>query len=98
MPSEIPLNFVEPKDPDETKLFTMDWTDALVSGTTISSSTWSLPDGLTNVADAIVTGSLKTSIRVSGGTADVDYRVINTVQISNSETLQRTGVVSVRSL
>lgn len=96
--AEYPINFVEPKDPDETKLFTMDWTDALVSGTTISTSSWSLPDGLTNVADAIVTGSLKTTIRLSGGDDGVDYRCVNTVVISNSETLQRTGIVSVRSL
>ncbi len=52
-------------------------------------------ESLTNAADAIVTGSLKTSIRVSGGVAGVDYILTNTVTTSDSQTLINSGVVSV---
>jgi hypothetical protein len=84
------------KDPQETRLFTMDWTLDL-DGQTINSSTWTVEAGITKVADAIVTGNLKTSVLLSGGTAMTDYTVTNTITIAaTSEVLERSGVVAVR--
>lgn len=85
------------KDPQETRLFTLDWTLDL-DGATISTSDWTVPTGLTRVSQAIVSGNLKTTVLISGGTADVDYTVTNTVTTSDSQTLERSGTVAVRQL
>jgi hypothetical protein len=93
---QITLKPVEPKDPGESKLYTMDWSGKLPSGVTISTSTWSFaPSGLTNAADAIVTGNLKTSVRVSGGVDDNWYDCTNTVVLSDSQTLVAVGQLKV---
>lgn len=84
------------KDPQETRLFTLDWTGDL-DGNTIGVSTWTFPAGITKVSDAIVSGNLKTSVLVSGGTAGEKYTVINTITVpATSEVLERSGVISVR--
>jgi hypothetical protein len=90
------LNDVDPKDPGESKLYTMDWTATLSSGATVSTSTWTLPPGLTNVADAIVTGSLKTTVKVSGGNDGQDYELVNQITTSDGETLVQAGLLRVR--
>ena len=95
---KVTLDPVDPKDPGETKLYTMDWTGGLPSGDTISASSWVVPEGITKDADAIVTGNLKTTIKLSGGRTDQDYECTNTVITSGGETLKRTGIVSVRKL
>ncbi len=90
------LKPVEPKSPSESKLYTMDWSGGLSPGTTIATSAWTIqPAGLTNAADAIVTGNLKTSIRVSGGAVGVDYILTNTITTSDTQTLNNSGIVSV---
>ena len=84
------------KDPQETRLFTMDWTGDL-DGNTIATSAWTVAAGITKVSDAIVSGNLKTSVLISGGTADTDYTVTNTITITaTAETLERSGVIAVR--
>jgi hypothetical protein len=88
---------VEPKDPQESKIYTMDWTAALNGGATISSSTWTLDPGITNAGASIVSGSKKTSIEISGGVAGVDYHVTNQIVTSDGETLERTGILRVRN-
>lgn len=90
------MNAVDPKDPGETKVYTMDWTTQLASGATVSTSTWSTP-GLTQTAAGIVAGSLQTSVTLSGGTDGQDYPCTNTVATSDGETLVQTGVVRVRA-
>lgn len=87
---------VDPKDPQESKLYTMDWSGELTDGATISTSSWTIDGGLAKVTDGIVTGSLKTTIKVSGGQAGADYACTNTVTTSDGETLERTGIVRVR--
>ena len=84
------------KDPQETRQFTLDWTNDL-DGATISTSSWTVQTGITKVSDAIVSGNLKTTILVSGGTADSDYTVTNTITTSGGETLERSGTIAVRS-
>jgi hypothetical protein len=86
---------VEPKDPDEIKIYTRDWTSLLNSGATISTSSWVVSSGLTKVSDGIVTGSLKTSVKLSGGSPGIRYACTNRVVTSDGETLERTGEVLV---
>jgi hypothetical protein len=93
------LNQVDAKDPGESKTYTMDWTDYLNSGATISTSAWTLtPATLTNVTDGIVAGSKKASIQVSGGVSGTDYAALNTVVTSDGETLKRRGIITVRPM
>lgn len=89
------LDPVDPKDPAEAKFYTMDWTAQLNSGATISTTAWVVP-GLTNVTDSIVTGNLKTTIKLSAGVDGQDYPCTNTITTSDGETLVQTGVVRVR--
>jgi hypothetical protein len=92
------LPIVEPKDPSEVKFYTMDWTLTLNTGATISTSSWTVESGLTKDSDAIVSGNKKTTILVSGGTDGVDYKATNQITTSDGETLERTGLIPVRSL
>jgi hypothetical protein len=90
------------KDPDETRVFTMDWTAHLrppggSTTETIATSTWILPSDLTLVSSSIVTGGLKTSALISGGIAGRDYVVTNRITTNESgETLDRSGTIAVR--
>lgn len=95
----LTLNKVDPKDPAESKLYTMDWSGGLNSGSTISTSTWTMqPSGLTNAGDGIVAGNLKTSIEIAGGKPNTEYWLTNTITTSDGETLQRTGMVLVQRI
>jgi hypothetical protein len=83
----------EAKDPDEIQSYTFRWAKEL-SGETISTSTFLLPDGLTSAATS---GSDSTrTIRVSGGTDGSQYRITNRITTSGSRTLEKTIRVQVR--
>ena len=86
------------KDPQETVIFVMDWSARLADGETISSSSWTVGAGVTQVEDAIVTGNLKTNVKLSGGTPGQTVGCTNTVVTSTGQTLERSGLVAVRSL
>jgi hypothetical protein len=91
------------KDPDETVIYTMDWTNRLNSGASVSSinaTTGAVgsPSGLTFASTSIVSGStVKTSTKISGGTNGTDYTVTWTVTTSDGETLEESGLLRVRS-
>lgn len=87
---------VDPKDPNEVKIYTVNWTRGLNAGATISTSTWIVPAGITKNSDSILTGNLQTSIVLSGGTAG-SYELVNRVTTSDGETLEHTVTVWVRS-
>jgi hypothetical protein len=88
------------KDPQESRLFTMDWTRVLTAeGRTITSSTWRIEgSGLTEVASGIVSGNLKTSVQLSGGVVGRRYHVVNTIVDSDGYTWERTGRLLVTHL
>ena len=72
------------KDPDATQWAKgIDWTNYCTErSTTIASSTWTITgadSSLTNAADSIVTGNLKTQIKLSGGTVGITYTVTNRI-------------------
>jgi len=74
-------------DPDATEPFGRNWTRWLaeISSTeTITVSSWAAsPSGLTLTAGSIVTGALKTQIKVAGGTVGVEYELTNTITTSS---------------
>lgn len=95
------------KDPDELLVYEFDWTDALTgpdgAGTgTISTSTFAFVDP---VADAllvkdnptIVSGNLKTRVRLSVGTVGKTYGIANRVTTNESpaQTYERTIYIKV---
>jgi hypothetical protein len=64
------------KDPDAKLDYGFDWATWLGSDT-ISSSSWTVPTGLTKVSDTNDTTT--TTVWLSGGTAGVSYRVVNSI-------------------
>lgn len=77
------------KDPSAVLDYTLDWSAWLQAGETISSSTWTVPAGLTKNSES---GNGETStVWLSGGTAGADYVV--TCEVTTSE-----GRVDQRSL
>ena len=81
------------KDPDSTIRVPFYWAADLGSDT-ISTSTFTLPDGLTNAADD-QTGSV-TTIDLSGGVDGSTYRVTNRIVTAGGLTLDKTQRVLVR--
>lgn len=84
------------KDPNETRTFRMDWSAHLETDL-ISTSTWTIPAGLTHVANGVITGNTKTYITLSGGGAGNTYIVTNTITVANSnDVYERSGSLVVR--
>ncbi len=77
------------KDPDASLLYVVDWTSWLPSGRTISTSAWTIagPDAaLTKDNETIVSGSMKTQIRLLGGTEGREYTITNRIVTDGSPT------------
>jgi hypothetical protein len=92
---------LEPKDPSETLDYAIEWSAVLAAdgGLSVSTSTWSASDpaGLT-LATPTITGT-KTIIWASGGVANTDYKVSNTMVTSApARTHQRTIIIPCRDL
>lgn len=90
------LTNVDPKHPTASKIYTLNWAKGLNSGATISTSSWVVPSGLTKADDDIVTGSLATSVQVSGGIAGQQYVLRNVITTSDGETLAEDCQLTVR--
>jgi len=75
------------KDPDETLDFPFNWKPEL-NGDTIFTSTFLLPDGLTQVSSANTSDTA--TIFVSGGSSDVIYRITNRITTVGGRTRDRT--------
>ena len=76
------------KDPDSVLDYGVDWSDWLASGETISTSTWTVPNGITEDSDS--KGDNSTLIWLSGGTAGTTYTLANKIVTSDSRTVERT--------
>lgn len=81
------------KEPTEILDYTIDWSDWL-GALTISSSSWVIPSGITNVADSNTTTA--TLIRLSSGTWAQTYELTNTIVASNGETETRRFSVAIQ--
>lgn len=75
------------KDPDEVLDYEIDWTSRL-DGDTISSSTWTVPDGLTSSSNTNTDSTV--TIWLSGGTVGTIYRVMNEITTTGGRTMDQT--------
>lgn len=70
------------KDPDAELFYVMNWTAWFASGATIATSAWAIESGdgaLTFDNATILSGNLKTRLRLIGGTVGERYTVRNRV-------------------
>ena len=81
------------KDPDATLDYQIDWSSWLGSDT-ISTSTWTVPSGITKDSDTASTTT--TTIWVSGGTAGTSYELVNRIVTAAGRTDDRTIQINVR--
>lgn len=81
------------KDPDATLDYTVDWSDWLDTGETISSSSFSVPSGITKASESNTTTSA--TVWLSGGTKWTTYTVTNEVTTTAGRTDQRSFDVRV---
>lgn len=82
-----------PKDTDAILTYSLDWTDWLQNGETISSNSFTVEtitgdaDPLTRVSQSNT--SYKTTAKISGGTAGKIYKVYNTITTTGGLTERR---------
>lgn len=74
-------------DPVDVRDYQMDWGSILDAGETISSSTWSVPVGLTAGVQSVSGGV--TSKRISGGKLNTVHNISNTITTSLGRTYKR---------
>ncbi len=76
-----------------------------LQGATISTTTWTLPDGITNVSDNKSAMTMRgitydantvCNILLSGGTDGTDYELLNHVVLSDTRELDKTITIPVR--
>lgn len=76
------------KDPDAVLDYSIDWSSWLATGETISTSTWTVPAGITKDSDS--KSNTASVIWLSGGTISEVYVLINHIVTSASRTDDRT--------
>lgn len=79
-----------PKDPDSELNYVLDW-GSWLGAETIGSSEWDVPAGITMVSS--VPTATTVPFRLSGGTAGVDYELINTITTTPSGQIAPRGVI-----
>lgn len=82
------------KDPDSKLDYKIDWAAWLGGSDTISTSTWTVPDGITKASDTNDDNS--TTIWVSGGIAGNDYNLVNHIVTAADREADRTIRIQVR--
>jgi len=75
------------KDPSAVLDYQMDWSSWLDTDT-ISTSTWTVPTGITKDSDNNDTTTA--TIWLSGGTAGTTYEIVNKIVTANGRTEERT--------
>lgn len=86
-PQFVPTPGLQTQDPNEVLDYTLNWSDWLPTGDTISTSVWVANTGLT-VADGGHTTTTAT-VWVSGGTVCKLYRVTNTITTAGGRTADK---------
>ena len=107
------------KDPGSTEPFFVVWcspsnlndgsaTDTgILQGETISTSTWTVPTGITKNSDSKISVTIQgviyavntvTTVWLTGGTAGTDYDLVNTIVTSGARTLDHTLKIKVRNV
>lgn len=75
------------KDENEILDYVIDWTDRLAQDT-ISTSTWTVPSGLTESSSSSTTTT--TTVWLSGGTTGTTYDVLNRITTAAGRTMDQT--------
>jgi hypothetical protein len=70
------MYIMDPKDPNSTLPYTIDWS-AWLGSDIIISSTWIVPTGITQVSSAMT--STTTTINLTGGTLNASYIITNRI-------------------
>ncbi len=79
----------EPKDPDETVNYAVDWATQLTVGDTVATSAFTEVVGAVLDAQGIAVDGLSTTAQVSGGADGVTASFLNTVITTLGETLEQ---------
>lgn len=81
------------KDPNAVQRFFVDWRKYMTQvGETLTSSTWTVPGGITQTTAGYSAAGL-VNIVLSGGTAGTQYTLVNRVTTSGGQTLDQTLVI-----
>jgi hypothetical protein len=83
-----------PKDPDEVLDYQVDWTDRLDEDT-ITSSDWTVPDGITQ--DSESSSTTTATIWLSGGTLGDTYVLLNRVVTAGGRTMDQSVRLKIKS-
>lgn len=75
------------KDPSDVLDYGFDYSSWMDTGDSISTSTWTVPDGITKTSQS--NDDDHTTIWVSGGTAGTKYRITNKIVTDEGRTLER---------
>jgi hypothetical protein len=86
----------DPKDPDDTEDFTLDWVNVLDVGETISTLTVTSVSGGLTVSSSSISGT-ETIARVTGGTAGTDAIIRYRITTSASRQLDESLTVHVEA-
>ena len=89
----LSTSFYAVKDPSAVLDYQFDWS-AWLGSDTISTSTWTVPTGITLVTETETTTTA--TAWLSGGTTDVNYECVNTIVTAGGRTDQRTLVIRCR--
>jgi hypothetical protein len=76
------------KDPASVVDFQIDWTLWLDVGDAISTSSWTVPAGVTQDSSSYTTSAA--TVWLSGGTAGEVYKVVNQITTTGGRTTERT--------
>lgn len=82
------------KDPSANLDYSIDWSDWLPAGSTVSTSSWTLEDVTGDTtpltgSGAQIIGNDKTVITINGGTTGYIYKIYNTITTSGGLTERR---------
>lgn len=83
------------KDPDAELDYYADWTDWLLDGDAIATSSWTVPTGITSVSES--NDDTAAMIKLSGGLLGKDYRVTNHIVTDTGLEDDRTLTICVRA-
>lgn len=89
------LNWERPKDPDETVDYEVLWGPQIGDNAIVSSAWPEFPAGLTKVSDS-VPDATTTRVRLSGGTLDATYELVNRVTLDDGQVYDQTCRLKVK--
>lgn len=84
------------KDPNDQLDWSMDWNLFLPTSDAITSSTWTVPGGITKINDLFSARS--THIWVSGGTLDATYILANRITTREGRIAERSLVILIKEM